>query len=624
MNIYSFCSMPQKIITLPQELANQIAAGEVVERPLSVVKELFENSVDAGATEVCVVLENGGINLIEIQDNGIWISKQDLPKTFEKYSTSKIASLKDLQEVLTFGFRGEALASISSVSQFSLQSKIDSDISANKIELKNGKLSEITEIAGERGTLIRVENLFYNTPARLNYLKTARTELLKIQDFLQKMALILTEIEVKLIHNEKQVFHFPKDQSLRDRIYSIYGQEFSTNMLELSHEFWWVSISWVVSDPKVSFQNKTKQVIFVNNRLVQSPITSKAIYDAYNRFIPHRTFPGYILSIVLDPTEVDVNVHPRKMELRFASEQTLFRSVYHGVKNILEKVSLVQEPYLSSQGPTLNSPTGQFQDSRVNTSSFVCLPKEKWNKSDERVKGEKQYHTWSGTRFKNYSPYTNTSPNPAQEALEFSKHIIWWKSLAAMRGIKETPIGRIIGQAHNAYILVETGDGIQILDQHALAERVIYEQLSSSSYTPKTQKILWGISLQLDQSEQEVIESYQEVFDEMGFQVDILSHGIVMIHGIPDFLSRENIENSFHAILWDISDIGSRALDEVRCKIWAYTACRSAVKFWDPLSTFEIQALLKDANLDYSSTCPHGRPVVYDIDLESLKGKYER
>lgn len=609
--------MSHKIITLPKQLANQIAAGEVVERPLSIIKELLENAVDAGATNIEILLENWGIDLIEVRDNWVWIWRDDISRALEKYSTSKINSLEDLHKVMTFGFRWEALASISSVSEFTLSSKTSDALWGKSIFTSGGDTFVESDVAHNVGTRVRVENLFFNTPARLNYLKKPRTEYLKIHEFVQRIALSQPEIAFRLEHNNKVVFDFASNSTLQERIYNIYGTEFSENMLELSHEFGWVHISGFITDPKISFWNKNRQVLFVNGRLIQSPLVFKAISDAYNRFIAHGTYPGYVLCIDLDPTQVDVNVHPRKMELRFAAESTIFRSVYHGVKNILEKVTLVTS---NIDGSHWINPTAW---SWWNTTNF--------NPSNNAPKIE-SYYTGSGTKFKNYSPYKNTLPNPSQAAIDFSKAVSWNDSEDFVReeissfttDLHETPLGRIIGQVHNSYILVQTNTWITILDQHAVAERVIYEKLAHSAYTPKMQQILWWIGVNLTASEQELVETYSETFIGMWFEFDILSHNSLMITAIPDFVKKQNIEKIFKEILWDISGVWSKWLEEVRHKIWAYAACRSAVKFGDPLSIFEMNALLRDASMEYSATCPHGRPVVYDIDLEDLQKKYER
>ena len=603
--------MSHEIITLPKHLANQIAAGEVVERPLSVVKELLENALDAGATRIDISLKNGGIDLIELRDNGAWIPQKSLKKAVEKYSTSKIASLEDLTRVLTFWFRGEALASIASVSRFTLISSDGSGPEAYQISTEDGEHFLESLVSWDQGTTVRVENLFHSTPARLNYLKTPRTEYVKILDFVQKMSLILPEVHLTLSHDGKELFSAPLGQSSRARIKNVFGSEFSEHILELKHNFNGVEIRGMISDPKISFPTKKRQVMFVNHRLIHSPMIAKAIGDAYNRFIAPKMSPAYVLEIYIDPTQVDVNVHPRKMEVRFANEASLFRSVFHGVKNELEKVSLI-----SSQ-------------TDIHPQSCSSLgEKETTMKAPLSSKGEGlgvRYHTGSGTKFKHYSPYTNTTPNPWQAALKFSEKILGsGEEIALHQDLHETPLGRIIGQLHNSYIILETREGLKILDQHALAERVLYEKLSSQSYTPTSQKILWGIWLHLSSSEQEVLSQCETNFSDLWIEIDTLSDGNIILQAIPDFMKRENIEKIFRNILEDISAVGSQSIDEIRHKIWAYTACRSAVKFWDPLSLFEMHALLRDASLEYSATCPHGRPVVWEIGLWDLQKKYER
>jgi len=616
--------MPQKIITLPKQLANQIAAGEVVERPLSVVKELVENSLDAGASQIDIFLQNGWIDEILVKDNGAWIAWDELLLSLEKYSTSKITSIDDLYSVMTFGFRWEALASISSVSYFFISSKTAECQSAKRIisEWWDSIKEEI--VAHEVGTSIKVSHLFYNTPARLVYLKKPRTEYLKIQDFIQKISLIYPNIWFSLSHNDSQVYNFSPQQGIKSRIYEIYGEQFSENLLNLSHEFSGVRVSGFLTDPKISYKNKSRQLLYVNNRIINSPMIAKAIYDAYNRFIPHGSQPWYILRIEVDPTQVDVNVHPRKMEVRFAQEATIFRSVYHWVKDELERVSLVSSPDFSSTSPHtwILSPLGEKE--------VIVSP---LSSKGEGLGVRGQYYTGSGTKFKNYSPYKNLQSNPSQASINFSKQILWSDTTDRFThttashtttDVRETPLGKIIGQVHNSYIIVQTLWGIQILDQHALAERVIYEKLSSSSYAPSTQWLLSSVWMHLTTWELEILETHTQDFQNMWFDIEILSRGNIIISAIPDFMNKQNIEKIFQDILGDISNSWSKWLSEVRHKIWAYTACRSAVKFWDSLSIFEISKLLHDAALDYSATCPHGRPVVYDISLEELLGKYER
>ena len=626
-----------KIIKLDKNLANQIAAWEVVERPVSVVKELVENSIDAGASNIKIELKEGWIKEIIVSDNWSWIEYEDLNIVFEKYTTSKIKSIEDLYKIMTFGFRWEALSSISSVSKTTLISKTSDSLVAYKITNNAWEISEIEETAWETWTKIIVEDLFFNTPARLNYLKKPRTEFLKIKEFVEQISLAYPEISFELIHDSKQVFYFRENETLKTRIYNIFWEEFASNLLEINFSMPWMKVSGFVSDPKISFNNKNRQVIFVNKRVIKSPLISKALSDAYNRFIPHSSYAWYVLNLEIDPTTIDVNVHPRKQEVRFAQEQQVFRVFYHAVFDKLEKVSLIWE----------NS-----------ENDIVWLNK---NIENKELKQEK-YYIPSWTKFKSYSPYSKKEVNPNQFKIphltpplkeennplaplsggELPSPLIRGNSFSSpdkrnwgvvnfekSTDLHDTPLGKIIGQAHNSYIIVETKDWIQILDQHALAERIIYEKLlkNSQNRSFSTQWLLIWESIKLTSKEQEVLEENKQIFEEMWFEFEILNDWIVIINAIPDFIKKENIKNIF---LWVINDIWdqkfskSKTLDEVKNKIFAYTACRSAIKFGNKLNLFEMNKLLNDAVVNYSSTCPHWRPVVYEIDLEELKNKYER
>lgn len=591
-----------KIIKLDKNLANQIAAWEVVERPLSVVKELVENSIDAGATRIKIEILNWWIDEIIITDDWEWIDKNDLKIVLEKYTTSKIKTLDDLYNIMTFGFRWEALSSISSVSNFKIISKQENSDFWYFLETTGWDNWEFWEIASEKGTKIIVKNLFFNTPARLNYLKKPRTEYSKIKEFIEQIALSYPKISFEFLNDNKSIFIYRENENLETRIYNIYGEKFSGNLLEIDYELAGLKIMGYISDPKVAFSNKNKQVLFVNNRIIKSPLIIKSISDAYNRFIPHGEYPAYVLNIQVDPTQVDVNVHPRKLEVRFAWESQIFRWFYHAIQDKLNSVSLL--------------------DTNIESSTI---------KENNLLKKE-QYYTGSGTKFKSYSPYKNTSPNPYQWRIpspqpspldEREQEFVFEKST----DLADTPMGRIIGQMHNSYIIVQTQDWMKILDQHALAERVIYEKLINNNKAFSTQGLLIWESINLTTNELNILEENIEIFKDMWFEFEILWWAIIMINAIPDFIKKENLTNIFTWIIddiWEQNHSKSNTLEEVRNKIFAYASCRSAIKFWHKLNLFEMNKLLNDSVLDYSATCPHGRPVVYDISLWELKDKYER
>ncbi|MDD2908117.1 MAG: DNA mismatch repair endonuclease MutL [Candidatus Gracilibacteria bacterium] len=608
-----------KIILLDKKLANQIAAGEVVERPVSVIKEVLENSIDAGAKNIKIEIQDGGTKKIIISDDGSGIEKDDLLIIGEKHSTSKIKNLDDLYNVMTFGFRGEAIASISSVSNMQIISKSVIENFGNTIKILDGIKSNIENIACENGTKIIVEDLFFNTPARLNYIKKPRTEYSHILNYLYEIALSYPEIGFEFVSDSKQIFYFKSNEDLKTRIYNIYQEEFANNLIEINFEMSGMKISGYISDPKVSFANKNKQNIFVNNRPIKSYIISKAISDAYNRFIPHSMNSAYVLNLIIDPTLVDVNVHPRKLEVRFAGEQNIFRAFYHSVEEKLNSVSLIN--------------TNSEEISLLTNSTYT-----KTTEFNSNIEKSNNYYTGSGTKFKSYSPYKDISSNPNQtnigSAIAFSKTILS-SDLSQNNEIENensndlhyTKLGKIIGQAHNSYIIVEINSGIKFLDQHALAERVIYEKLVKTDKKTLTQGLLISESLNLMPKEIDILRDNIDTFEKMGFDFEIMGGNIVLLNGIPDFIKKENIKNIFLGILEDIGTQNfskSNTLEEVKNKIYAYTACRSAIKFGNKLNLFEMNKLLNDSVGDYSATCPHGRPVVFDINLEELKNKYER
>lgn len=599
-----------KIIKLDPVLANQIAAGEVVERPLSVVKELLENSIDAGANEIRIEIEEWGIESITISDNGEGIEKEDLSIMSQKHTTSKIKNLQDLQSVMTFGFRGEAIASIASVSELQIISKHkNSEIWYRFID------GEITEHPSETGTKIIVEKLFSKTPARLHYLKKPRTEQAKIHEYINAMALMYPNVSFEFYVDDAQVFLYRAGESLEKRIYMILWSVFWENLLAIESGIAWLKIHGYISDPKVNFNNKNKQLLYVNQRLIKSPMIAKAMYDAFNRYIPHKTQPAYVLNIDLDPTQVDVNVHPRKQEIRFADESQIFRLVYHAVHDTLQWLSLAHPGATKSPDSSVSQTTEKTPE----------------------------YYTGSGTKFKSYSPYKNTQTNPDQShiknALNFSKAISsdsWnrWTSHSfdqsytqSEKDLHRTKMWKIIGQAFNSYIIVETPDSLQILDQHALAERIIYEKLIKNTHDFNTQWLLLAESFNLSPTEFELIEKHAESMKWFWFDFELLGNNILQITAIPDFIKKNDLRK---VVEWVIEDLGnskmqtSHTLEEIQNSIAAYTACRSAIKFGDPLTLLEMHTLLNDAVTDYSATCPHGRPVISNLDLETLKNMYDR
>ena len=617
-----------KIIKLDKVLANQIAAWEVVEKPFSVVKELVENSIDAKATNIKIEIINWWVEKIIITDNWTWIEKEDLENIAEKYSTSKIKNIEDLYNILTFWFRWEAMASISSVSDMQILTNTTWQI-WNLLSIIWWEKQKIIEAASEIWTKITVNNLFYNTPARLNYLKKPRTETSYIQKYIQEIALAYPEIWFEFIVDWRINLKYRENEKLIDRIYNIFDEDFAKNTLEINFEMVGMKVTWFISDPKVSFNNKNKQIIFVNKRPIKSVLISKAIHDAYNRFIPHSNFPWYIINLEIDPTLVDVNVHPRKLEVRFANEQNIFRIFYHWVETKLNSVSLISEEN--------NLENFQSEKNKTEIENFSFQNNYNFTKNLKEANSQ-NYYVPSWTKFKDYSPYKNVNVNPWQSTISnitnFNKNFEKEEEnlendLNLTNDIHYTKIWKIIWQAHNSFIIVETKEWIKIFDQHALAERVNYEKLINKSRQnwQSTQWLLIGENITLSNQDIDILEDNIDTFKEMWFEIEILAWNNIIINWIPDFIKKENLKETFLQVLQDIWEHKfnkSKTLEEVKNKIFAYMACRSAIKFWNKLSTFEINKLLNDSVIDYSATCPHWRPVIFEINLNELKDKYER
>ncbi len=638
-----------KIIKLDKILINQISAWEVVERPVSVIKELVENSIDAKSTSIKVEIKLWWIDEIIISDNWSGIEKEDLIILTEKHTTSKIKNLEDLHKVMTFWFRWEALASISSVSKFKIISKTFESLSGYSLEVTWWEKWDIREESINLWTKIIVKELFFNTPARLNYLKKEKTEYSHISDFLNNIALAHPQIWFEFVNNWKIVFKYKENEDLKTRIYNIYWEEFYNNLLNIDFSFSWLNINWFVSSPKIHFLNKNRQAIFVNGRIISSPLIYRAINEAYRRFIPHNNFPGYILNLEINPEEIDVNVHPRKQEIRFAREQEIYRAFYNAILSKLENSSLVGDSLEARienwENYNLSLPNqvedrlwtnvkDPFSDAFTEKQSLRDFSFHSEWQYNEWQRSTTQYYTWSGNKFKSYSPYKDVSANPAQntirDSIEFTKHFLndsSWDDLLINSDLHHTALWKIVGQVFNSYIIVEKDDKLIILDQHALAERIIYEKLIKKDLDTQSQQLLIQESLNLTGKEISILTEYRQIFLDMGFDFEILSTSSVLLSAIPNFIKKENVKNIF---LWIISDIWefntwkSVNLEEVRNKICAYTACRSAIKFGNKLNLFEMNKLLNESVLSYSSTCPHWRPSISEMNLQDLKKKYDR
>ncbi|HDQ23076.1 MAG TPA: DNA mismatch repair endonuclease MutL [Candidatus Uhrbacteria bacterium] len=585
---------------LSQDLINKIAAGEVVERPASVVKELIENSIDARATQIVLEIKNGGIDLISLADNGIGIKKEDAELAIERHATSKISSVEDLFNIQTLGFRGEALASIAAVSQFALETKTQKEIEGTSLKIENGKL-KIDPCGCPEGTKVIIKELFYNVPARKKFLKSASTEYKQILELFTQFALINPQINFKLINNGKIILNLPQTKDWLERIKQILGSDIAKELIPIGAKGT-LQISGFIGKPQIARNNKKAQFIFVNNRAVQDFIIAKAVKEGYGTLIPKELNPTFILNFQMPPELVDVNVHPRKTEVKFLNSQEIYLAALQTVQKALTN-NISQEIQITQTGLT--------------SRKFILKP---------RVSNPSYQPTVSyQPTFKNI----RSQPSTVSQAIKFSQEVL--KNNFTAQPQKQIGDWRLLGQIHNSYLLVEAPQGILIIDQHAAAERILYEKFKKSYKTEKikSQRLLLPLNLELSASENEILKQSLNFLQGLGFDIEIFGNKAFIINAVPQELDKLDIKQTILGIINDLEDQDfsrAKSLEEKKDLVIKYAACRTAIKFNDKIAIEEQTKLLEDILniIDKINTCPHGRPFVMELTLDQLAKNFKR
>ena len=597
-----------KLNTLPQELVNQIAAGEVIERPSSVVKELIDNSIDAKATKIQIRVVNGGIDLIEVSDNGVGIPQENLPEIFNAHTTSKISSLEDLNTLLTMGFRGEALSTIVSVAEVSLVSKyIDSDTGA-EIEFKSFNESSVRKAARESGTVVTVKNLFENIPARRKFLKTAQTEYKKILDVLYPYFLIYPNIhftvqkDSKIVLDLKPVPNSKENSVEKERIEEILKQEFVKRMIKVFFDGGGIKISGLIGHPSDHQKRGINQYIFVNRRPIWDNGIARAVLQGYERYIPFGERVPFILLININPELIDINVHPRKEEIRFLNPFRVYTAVEEAVKKSVTGVTSYHRE--SDFNTTVQKPT-----------SFVNRD------MDKKIYSSKDINFKS-----NQSSSVQDSLLFSKEALSESSYIPKQKE-KYIEEIKSVGNIKNVFQIFNKYIVVEfENENLWIVDQHAAAERITFEKLKNQESKNERQNLLVPTSLKFSKKEIEVLEGLKDFFTDLGFKYAVKNDGID-ITVVPVEFVESNFEKLFDeifALSEDASDI-LKGLNRLRENILATMACHGSVRSGQYLHREEMLDLLKKLiACENPYSCPHGRPAVWKLKLSEIDSNFER
>jgi DNA mismatch repair protein MutL len=580
---------------LSENLINQIAAGEVVERPSSVVKELVENSLDAGADNIVVEVKESGKRLIKVTDNGKGMSADDLEMALERHATSKISSEDDLWKIRSMGFRGEALASISSVSRLSIRSRRADDISGRELNCEGGDIVTMKDVGMPVGTQVEVCDLFFNTPARQKYLKKEGTELSNISSTLNAVALANPGIAFRLIHNGKLVFDLPKVTDFISRISDVFGNATADAMLPVFYGGGTLKMDGFIGKPVISRSTSKYQYFFVNGRPVYHGLFANMIKSAYHSMLMENKKPVFLININIDPALIDVNVHPRKLEIRFENQQEILKIIYGMVKVALEKNNLTPKGFTESRSYMSDKfPQREAMGVAAPRSSFA-----------------------TGGEFRAKPNMVNV-----QEAIDFSRNFIGERD-------NEKKVSMIsISQVANSYIVAQNEEGLVLIDQHAAHERVHYEQLMDQFENQEkvVQPLLIPLSIEFSHDEAQLVEENMEVFNGLGFEIEPFGGKTYVVNAVPRFLAKEDLDVVILGVVDDIlneknaSKLHGRTEDIIN-----YMACRSAIKFGQKLSIGEMQALIEQMDgLKRPYTCPHGRPSMVSLSLGELEKMFGR
>lgn len=638
------------IAILNQETIDKIAAGEVVERPCSVVKELVENAIDAGSTAITVEIKEGGISFIRITDNGCGIERDQVAVAFYRHSTSKIRSAEDLLTVKSLGFRGEALSSISAVARVELITKTYDELTGTRYVIEGSKELSNEEIGAPDGTTFIVKDLFYNVPARRKFLKTAQTEGSYISDMVEKLALSHPDISFKFINNNQTKLHTSGNGNRKDIIYHIFGREISSSLLEVKYECEYFKVEGFIGKPVITRGNRNYENYFINGRYVKSNILSRAIEEAYKSFLMQHQYPFTVLYFTFF-SELDVNVHPTKMELRFDNNNEIYVELCDTIYAILSHKEMIPEvPVDSTPAPKkivheYKEPIPEpFEKRRINevraaesrsvygqsVTSAAKAPAVNEQLTDNTSKMQTAKASASalvaGTgNSVELTPETSTAYEPAQVVTGTQQTLGDYDKVFLTESSKKQ--FSIIGQLFKTYWLIEFEDKLYIIDQHAAHEKVLYEKtmarLANKDFT--SQRISPPIVMTLDARECEMLEKYRPQIEQFGYEVEHFGGKEYMISAIPDNLFNIDMKDLFIEMLDDFSNATGRQTPDIITEKVASMSCKAAVKGNDKLTLPEINKLIDELlSLDNPYNCPHGRPTIISMSKYEIEKKFKR
>lgn len=648
------------IVLLDEQTINKIAAGEVVDRPSSIVKELVENSIDAKATSITVEIKKGGISYIKIIDNGIGFASDDVEMAFERHATSKIRKEEDLMHITSMGFRGEALASIAAISKVTLTSKSIKEDVGIKVKVEGGNILSVESAPAVTGTKIEISDVFYNVPARFKFLKKDYTEAGYIEDVMIRIALANPQVSFKYINNGKTILQTSGNNDLKSTIYDLFGKEIYQNVIPVEHEVGDIKVSGMIGLPSISRSTRMHQFTFINSRYIKDKTLNTAIDKACEQKFAINKFAFIVLNMSIHPSHIDVNVHPAKLEVKFDDEARVFDSIYYAVRSALEKNNENLSPFTTIKREEDVKNVEQISKDLLNNgvikNNFI-EPKKKYDfdKANERVFGNTQVKSDEIIEVKdnnvektdvdeikvnNFKENIEISLN--EEIVEENKYTTQTKkedvetdiekytskdNMTIVEEIKEELLYKYIGQVFDTYIIIQIKEKMYIIDQHAAHERLLYEQIKQAYYSKdkETQILLIPILVELTTKEKEVVNANLEMFEKSGFMLEDFGDNAVKISGVPNIGYDIEYKSMFKDIIDELLGAYKTEKSEKEFRFIATLACKAAVKGNMKLNREEQIALIDDmVKLDNPFTCPHGRPTAYEISKYEIERKFLR
>ncbi len=648
-----------KINVLDFEIANLIAAGEVVERPSSVMKELIENSIDSGATKIVAEIKRGGVSLIRVSDNGCGMSAEDLPVSIKRHATSKIRDREDLEGISTLGFRGEALAAISSVSNVTIITKTAEAQTASMLTAEGGRIVDISEVGASDGTTVVVEELFYNVPARRKFLKKDSTEAMNVAALVERVALSSPNISIQFLIDGEERFNTPGDGDILNTVYSVYGKDFASKLIKTEGVANGIKVYGYIGRSDNVRKNRNLQNIFINGRYVKSLTAMAALEKAYTSYIAPEAFPVCVLFLEMNPAAVDVNVHPAKLEVKFANEQPVFETVYYTVKRAIEDYTYRPELTLSKKNSAERTAIGAFvpigektkgeqisfkTEDKKSLQAYKTPVKSEYNKANETKTLKLDFDTplvassGSAPVYREKPAETMTPKNSVELLEKYSKAraeettpVIPKKMPEITVNIEEKVVDyKVIGEAFDCYVLVEQDGALLMIDKHAAHERVIFEDLKATREADgrvASQNLLLPLTVKLTPDESAAAAEYKEELSSVGFEFTP-ADGYADITATPDSISTADAEALFVKMLDEINEgRGNPEITEKirREKALYQIACKAAIKGGRKYDRSLIEWLVsKLMELPDITVCPHGRPVAYRLTKSELDRQFER